>query len=84
MAHLTVDKADPLYETHFNLLYAVHAEVYLDGVKQKHCVTADDEHCYIVRYLFNDNGRPVIDGGKHKREIVGGDVKIVIPQDKVR
>jgi hypothetical protein len=71
---ISVKKDDPGYDP----VNSRYAKVYLDGVEQKHCVTADEEEGYIIRYVTDDNGELTIEGDYIKEEKVAGKVKIDI------
>ncbi len=61
------------------------ANVYLDGVKQRFCVTADEEQGVVVRYVVK-NGDLSIDGsgGTLEVETVKGKVVIEIKNGNSR
>ncbi len=53
------------------------ANVYLDGVKQRFCVTADEEQGLVVRYVVK-NGNLSIDGSGTTLEVETVKGKVVI------
>ncbi|MNV42787.1 hypothetical protein D3C71_1344740 [compost metagenome] len=55
---LSIDKRDPGFS---HRAVGLKARIYLDGVEQTHCVTADEEEGLIVRYRLNEAGKPIVD-----------------------
>lgn len=76
---LSADKTDPGYSWYLRHLCSV---IFLDGEKQRFCLTADDEQGFIVRYKADAKGNLVVDleRGEIVREKVFGRVKIVLRQ----
>lgn len=54
--------------------------VYLDGVRQKHAITADEREGMVVRLMTDDRGRVLVNPveGRALEETVFGDVEIRI------
>lgn len=56
-----------------------HCTVYLDGVEQKLCVEANWYKGYIIRYVTNKEGKPLLGPGANlQTELVYGKVRLVV------
>ena len=76
---VSVNPWDSGYE-HFHLREKV--TVYLDGVKQLMCVTADEEEGYVVRYVCKSGNLSIEgSGGMVEQEVVRGEVVIAIQDE---
>lgn len=73
---LSADKADP----GFDLLKSMHAKVFLDGIEQKYCITADEELGEIICADVGPDGRVRPDGVNIARVTRRGIVRIEIPE----
>ena len=51
--------------------------VYIDGVLNKHCITADEESGFALVYVVNSNDIIQVSNGLILDKIVYGDIKIV-------
>ena len=76
---ISADKADPGYSWFLRHLDSI---IFLDGEKQRFCLTADDEQGFVVRHQLDAAGKLVVDRIKEEfaLEKVFGQVKIVLRQ----
>lgn len=57
------------------------AEIFLDGVKQRRVISADEDKGVVVLYAEGPNGRMVVQGEDYARETRTGEVVIQIPPE---
>lgn len=50
--------------------------VWLDGIEQKKCITADDDEGFIIRIATDEDGNTVLKGDYVQYERVDGSVRI--------
>ncbi|SHJ71257.1 hypothetical protein SAMN05444159_1292 [Bradyrhizobium lablabi] len=73
---VSADRNDPGYENHKNLMAGGYKiVVFLNGVEQKYCVSADPEEGSVCRNR-TVNGSPVFHYGIAQTEIVKGEVTV--------
>ena len=63
-------------DDHWRLYFVKAPTVYLDGVEQRRVIEADDICGYIVRYVFDESGKHLIDGDHVVTEKLHGIVEI--------
>lgn len=56
------------------------ASVFFDGVKQRHCICADEEAGFIERYVLDSQGKFVFDAATDEisTEVLYGKVEIIL------
>jgi hypothetical protein len=69
----SIDRDDPSFQDG-----AMKARIFLDGVEQKHAITADEDRGIVVRFLIGADGKPVRQPVTRElmRETVSGVVRI--------
>ena len=74
---ISVLSDDPGYDE----LRSIHTKVFFNAQEIQGCLTADEEEGSILVLVYDENNRVIIDGNNAMREILYGDVKIVLPTE---
>lgn len=71
---ISADKADPAYVSPTLTRGCV---IKVDGRTVTEVLTADDERGEVLRYVTDEEGRPIVDGEEFRMEVLRGRVEIL-------